>query len=141
MESSQTSPGGVQGPGDDQPDAAAAPPREEEQSAPEPQPEQPADDAPEADEPEQDDAAEASDDAPDHVDASVEGATAPAGGTKVDPETGVARQHGEITPGLGVAPDAFPDAGTATAQQGVSEPEQVETDRPDIGTPTEGEGE
>ncbi|GAC1530004.1 MAG: hypothetical protein NVS3B1_22100 [Marmoricola sp.] len=47
------------------------------------------------------------------------------------------RQHGEITPGLGVAPEGdltdLPEERPSTA--GVSEPEQIETQRPDIGTP------
>jgi hypothetical protein len=74
-----------------------------------------------------------------HADTSVSGATAPAGAPQPDAETGVPRQHGESTPGLGQAPSEFPGAGEATEAQGVSEPDQVEIERADIGTPVEGD--
>lgn len=68
--------------------------------------------------------------------------TAPGGHLTTDPETGVSRQHGDVNPELGQAPDEL--AGTAhqrgdQASEGYSEPEQVETDRPDVGTPVSDE--
>lgn len=180
MEASNTSPAGVQGPTDEQPDvAAAAPPAPETQvqapppvaetpeqpaspaieeptpaeppapveptpapveappapptpaPAPEPEPEPPAPEAPPAPTPDPAAAVEP----PPEVDTTVSGHTAPAGAVQPDAETGIPRQHGEVTPGLGVSPSAFPDAGTAPPVQGVSEPEQVEVERADVGTP------
>lgn len=53
---------------------------------------------------------------------------------------GIAVQHGEPSPGLGVTPaDDGDDSAEHNERQvlGVTEPEQVATTRPDIGTPIE----
>jgi hypothetical protein len=77
-----------------------------------------------------------------HADTTVSGATAPGGAVLPDTETGAPRQHGQVDPLAGVAPSEFPGSGEARDAGGVSEPDQIETERADIGTPVEGsEGE
>lgn len=62
-------------------------------------------------------------------------ATAPAGHVQTD-EDGNPRQHGDLNPEVGKAPDALPGTGTEpTPPPDEFEPEQVEIDRPDVGTP------
>jgi hypothetical protein len=60
---------------------------------------------------------------------------APAGHVQPDPD-GNPRQHGDSNPELGVAPDTLANtASEAPPTPGEYEPEPVDIDRPDVGTP------
>jgi hypothetical protein len=88
----------------------------------------------EDDEDDEDDDIFDSTDEPD-VDTTVSGATAPGGAVMANAD-GVPVQHGEPNPGLGVTPGEE-EPREPLPEQGEFEPEAIEIDRPDIGTPVE----